>query len=114
MHELAVASELLDLVLRVAQEQAARQVTAARLRIGAASCLSPDSLVFGFEALAAGTAAAECRLEITRTPAGASCVQCGWRGALAELGGLACPDCRTTPLTIQDGRDLTVESVDVE
>ena len=70
--------------------------------------------MFGFEALAAGTAAAACRLEITRTPAAASCVQCGWQGEVAELGDLACPACRTAPLTIQGGRDLTVESVDVE
>lgn len=114
MHELAVAAELLDLVQRVAREHAARRVTVARLRIGAASCLSPESLVFGFEALAAGTVAAGCRVEVTRTPAGVSCVPCGWRGALAELGDLACPACRTAPLTIRDGRDLTVDSVDVE
>ena len=114
MHELAMASELLDLLLRVATENAAHTVTAARLRIGAASCLSPDSLRFGFEALAAGTSAAACRLEITRVPAGASCVQCGWRGEVLELGDLACPSCATAPLTIRNGRDLTVESVDVE
>ena len=114
MHELTVASELLDLVLRVAEEHSARVVTTARLRVGAASCLAPDSLLFGFEALSAGTPAEGCRLEILRTPAAVSCTPCGWRGKVTELGELSCPACGTAPLTIRDGRELTVESVDVE
>lgn len=114
MHELSIASELLDLVLRVAGEHRAGSVTKAQLRIGAASCLSPEALAFGFEALAAGTSAAGCRLEIRRSPAPACCPGCGWSGEILELGTLACPACALAPLTLQGGRDLTVESIDVE
>jgi hydrogenase nickel incorporation protein HypA/HybF len=114
MHELAVASELLDLVLDVAREHRAGVVTRARLRIGAASCLSPDSLRFGFEALSAGTPAGGCILEVVRTAAAVACSACGWKGAVLDLGDLACPECARAPLTILDGRDLSLEAIEVD
>jgi hydrogenase nickel incorporation protein HypA/HybF len=114
VHELAVASDLLDLVLRTARENGAQRALAARLRIGAASCLNPDSLTFGFEALAAGTAAEGCRLEIERTPAEAACPGCEWRGSLGNIAVLACPGCGAEPVRITGGRDLAVDTVTVE
>jgi hydrogenase nickel incorporation protein HypA/HybF len=114
VHELAVAAELVDLARRVAAEERASRVTVLRLRIGAANCLSPDSLAFGFEALAAGTEAEGCRLEVERPAAPVTCSACGYQGRIAELGTLACPDCGLAPLTIRGGRELTVTSLDVE
>lgn len=114
MHELAIAAELLELAERVAGEQGALRICAIRLRVGVASCLSPDSLAFGFEALTAGTAAEGCRLDFERPAAPVACGACGWRGEIAELGGLACAACGVAPLTILGGRELTVTSLDVE
>jgi hydrogenase nickel incorporation protein HypA/HybF len=114
MHELAVAAELLELARRVAADEGARRVTVIRLRLGAASCLSPDSLSFGLEALAAGTATEGCRLEVERVPAPVSCPACGWRGEVRDMEGLICDLCRQTPLTILGGREMTVVSLDVE
>jgi len=114
LHELAVAAELLDFLLRTAAENGGGRVTAARLRIGAGSCVSPDSLRFGFDALAAGTAAAGCRLEIERPPAAGACASCSWRGEVADLDVLACPACGWFPVTLSGGRELTVETVTVD
>ncbi|MFA7331244.1 MAG: hydrogenase maturation nickel metallochaperone HypA [Candidatus Delongbacteria bacterium] len=114
MHELAVAAEVLELAQRVLDREGARHVRVIRLRVGVASCLAPDSLAFGFEALAAGTAAAGCRLEFQRPPAPVRCPACGWNGELESLDELACAICGQGPLTLLGGRDLRVVSMDVE
>lgn len=114
MHELSVAAELLELAEQVAARERASQVRVIRLRLGAGSCLSPDSLAFGFEALSRGTLAEGCRLEIERPPAPVQCPRCGWRGECSNLSELVCADCGQTPLTLGGGRELSVESLDVE
>jgi hydrogenase nickel incorporation protein HypA/HybF len=114
VHELSVAADLLDLVLKTARENGATQVITARIRIGAGSCLNPDSLVFGFEALAAGTLASACRLEVERLPAPVACTSCGWAGERLDVAELVCPQCGGNPLRITGGRDLTVDTITVE
>jgi hydrogenase nickel incorporation protein HypA/HybF len=114
MHELAVAADLLDVVLKTARENGATTVVTARLRIGAGSCLNPDSLAFGFEALATGTPASGCRLEIEHLPAPVTCPACGWNGERLDVAELVCPQCEGHPLRITGGRELTVDTITVE
>lgn len=114
MHELAVASELLDLVLRVAAENGATRVTAIDLRLGVASCLEPDALSFGFEALARDTPASGAGLAIARIPAPATCPQCSWRGEVEALNRMECPCCGASPVTLRGGRELQVQTITVE
>jgi hydrogenase nickel incorporation protein HypA/HybF len=114
VHELSVAADLLDLVLKTARENGATTVVTARIRIGAGSCLNPDSLAFGFEALAAGTPASGCRLEIEHLPAPVACPACGWEGERLDVAELICPQCKGHPLRITGGRELTVDTVTVE
>ena len=114
MHELSVAADLLDLVLKTARENDATTVVTARIRIGAGSCLNPDSLAFGFEALAAGTPASGCRLEIEHLPAPVACPACGWEGERLDVAELICPQCQGHPLRITVVRELTVDTITVE
>lgn len=114
MHELSVAASLLDLVLKTARDDGATTVLSARIRIGAGSCLNPDSLAFGFEALAAGTPASGCRLDIEHVPAPVTCPVCGWVGERLDVAELICPQCGGHPLRITGGRELTVDTITVE
>jgi hydrogenase nickel incorporation protein HypA/HybF len=114
VHELAIAESILDLVLRTARANGATTVVTARIRIGAGSCLNPDSLAFGFEALATGTPAAGCQLDIESMPAPVTCTSCGWTGERMDVTELECPRCQTNPLRITGGRELTVETITVE
>lgn len=114
MHELSVASQLLDLVLQTAQDNGAARVVAAHIRVGAGSCLNPESLAFGFEALATGTLAAGCQVQIEHLPAPAVCPACGWEGERLDLADLVCPTCQGFPLRITGGRELTVDTITVE
>jgi hydrogenase nickel incorporation protein HypA/HybF len=114
MHELAVAAEILDLARREARAAGARRVLSVRLRVGVASCLSPDSLAFGFEALARDTEAEGCRLDVERAPATFRCPACHHAGELCCLDDLGCPACGQHPVTLTGGRDLTVLSLEVD
>lgn len=114
MHELAVAAEILELARREALAAGARRVLCVRLRVGVASCLSPDSLAFGFEALARGTEAEGCRLEVERPPATFRCPACNHVGELPSLDDLGCPACGGHPVTLTGGRELSVLSLEVD
>ena len=114
MHELAVAAEILDLARREARAAGAGRVLSVRLRVGVASCLSPDSLAFGFEALARGTEAEGCRLVVERPPATFHCPACRRSGELPSLDDLACPACGRHPVTLAGGRELAVLSLEVD
>lgn len=114
MHELAVAAEILELSRREAMAAGAHRVLSVRLRVGVASCLSPDSLAFGFEALARGTEAEGCRLEIERVPATIHCPGCGRSGVVHDLDALECPSCGRHPVTLTGERELSVLSLEVD
>ena len=93
-----MAAGLLDVVLKTARENGPTTLVTARIRIGAGSCLNPDSLAFGFEALAAGTPASGCGLEIEHLPTPMTCPTCGWEGERLDIAELVCPHCEPHPL----------------
>lgn len=64
MHEMTVASRLVDLVAETLAEAKAETVGSARVRVGKMTCINADALRFGFEALARGTTVQGCALEV--------------------------------------------------
>lgn len=64
MHEMTVAARLVTIVSDTLAEAGAGHAESARVRVGALTCINPEALSFGFEALARGTAAEGCTLEV--------------------------------------------------
>jgi len=113
MHEMTVAANLVDLIDGVVAEQGAEAAVEARLLLGALTCINPDSLRFGFEALSRDTAAAGCELMIDVVPAAAECRECGWRGTIADPLMLTCGGCQGRDLALAEGQELTLKTVAV-
>ncbi len=113
MHELTIAEALLGAVLRAAEAHAAKRVSRATVRVGALNGLSPAALHFGFEALAGGTPAAGCTLELVRVPAMARCRACAWQGELHEFD-VICPQCDRAALELSGGQELTLAGISVD
>lgn len=113
MHEMTVAAKLIDLINGVVAEQSAEAAVVARLRLGALTCLNPDSLRFGFEALSRETPSEGCELAIEIVPADAECRECGWRGTVDDTSMLVCGDCQGRDLQLSEGQELTLKTVAV-
>ncbi len=114
MHELSVASALVAQAERAAVAAGSGRVVAVRVRLGRLSGLVPDSLSFGFEVAATGTALEGARLEVERVEPVVWCTPCGAAVTLASPTRFRCPVCDTPSAELLAGRDLELTSLEVE
>jgi hydrogenase nickel insertion protein HypA len=63
MHEVSVASSLLEEVINVANENGAKRVNSIRIKIGKPFCINLDSLNFAFRCLSQDTIAEGARID---------------------------------------------------
>ena len=112
MHELGVASEILDVALSEADRHAAKKVTSIRLRVGVLRSIEPENLSFLFEHLARFTAAEGALLEIVEEPVRIECEACGVSEARAFK--YECPRCHGPNVSVTGGDSLRILSLDIE
>ncbi len=110
MHELAIATAIVDVATRHA---AGRRVTAVQLRVGHLRQVMPASLDFYFEHVARGTLCEGARLEQEVVAARLYREDCGHEWAL-EAPAFRCPTCGAAGATVVSGAELEVESIEVE
>ena len=111
MHELAITEGVLSIALGAAGGQ---RVTAINLLIGDLSSFVDDSVQFYFDILSRGTPAESAALHFERVPGKMACAACGGQfEARAPLFD-ACPACGSAQLLVTGGRELRVESIEVE
>jgi hydrogenase nickel incorporation protein HypA/HybF len=110
MHELSIA----DAVVTIASRHAAgRQVTRVDLKVGHLRQVVPDSLLFAFELVSAGTELEGAELVIEEVPARVSCNACSARTELAEFPA-HCGECGGLDVEITGGEELLVEALELE
>jgi hydrogenase nickel incorporation protein HypA/HybF len=114
MHELSIATSVVDLASQHAAGQGGGRVTAIRLRIGQLSCVHEEALRFGFDLARVGTPLAEARLEIVVVPVRIWCPRCVAEQELPGIQRFACPACGTPSADIRAGQELELESLLVE
>lgn len=114
MHEMAIASGILDVALQTALEHNAGQVLTIKVLIGEMAGVEPEALRFCFETLAEGTVAAMAALTMERTPLTGLCRQCRQTFPVTLRDRFFCPHCHTATVDIVSGRELYVEQVEVE
>ena len=112
MHELGVASEILEVALAEADRNAAKKVTSIRLRVGVLRAIEPENLSFLFEHLARGTPAEGASLEIVEEPVRIECEACGVSEARAFT--FECPRCKGPIVSVTGGDSLQILSLDVD
>jgi hydrogenase nickel incorporation protein HypA/HybF len=110
VHELSVASAVLDTVERHAED---RPVTLVALRVGRLRQVVPDSLTFYWDVVSRGTVCERARLECAEIDARLRCGACGheWTPAWPEF---RCAACGAAEVTVQAGEELEVEYIEVE
>jgi hydrogenase nickel incorporation protein HypA/HybF len=114
VHEVSIVQALIEHVEQeVRQAGHTGRVVRLDLAIGRLSGASPDSIRFAYELLAPGTLVAAAELNIEEPPAVACCRGCGARTPIQELVD-RCPACASAEITIEEGRDLLLRSIELE
>lgn len=113
MHELSLIASVFDVLEEQAREHGAARVTRVVLRIGVMSGVVPDLLESAFEIYKRGTLAESARLEIVRVPVRVRCPDCGGE-SMREDSDFSCTACGSRRVEIVEGRELIVETIDLE
>jgi hydrogenase nickel incorporation protein HypA/HybF len=113
MHELAITQSMLDLVLEQAEKAGAKEVGKINLVIGEMTGVVGRCVQFYFDFLSKGTPAEGAALSFKVIPTTARCQNCGKDFKLKEFDW-TCPYCRSNNMEIVAGKELFVESIEVE
>lgn len=114
MHELSIVEALIEQVdreLRRAGQQG--RVVRLEVSVGRLSGVNPDSLRFAFELLGQETRVGGAEIIIREPKAVCRCRSCNARVEIEDLV-VQCPQCASPDIAIEGGRDLTLQSIDVE
>jgi hydrogenase nickel incorporation protein HypA/HybF len=113
VHELSIMDSALSLALDQARKAGANRVLLIRLRIGALSGVVPEALEFAFEMLTPDTMAAGAQLAIEHVPARFWCGTCN-REFQSDSMLAECPACQRPSADLRAGRELELESLEIE
>jgi hydrogenase nickel incorporation protein HypA/HybF len=113
MHELSVTQSLVDLAIEKAQEAGAARIVSLSLVIGDLTGVVEDSVRFYFDFIAKDTIAEGATIAFRAVPAQARCRDCG-TSYICQEGMWACPQCQSTSAEITGGRELFLESIEVD
>ena len=114
MHELSLCQALLDQVEREVHGSGhSGRVVRLTLSVGRLSGVHVHALRFAFDVLSVDSIVDGAELEIREPPARCCCRSCGTHAPIVEIV-LACQSCGSSDVTIRDGRDLLLESIDLE
>ena len=110
MHELSVATAVLNTALKHAED---RRVTVVSLRVGAMRQVVPESLRFYFEIVARDTACEDADLRVVAIATALRCGACQRRWS-PEIPAFRCPDCGSAGVQTLAGDELEVDYIEVE
>ncbi len=113
MHEVALISGVLEIIDQYTHRLDGRKVKTVNLIVGEMTNAVPEALGMAFAALSRGTVAEGAELVIKKVPLTARCTACGWEGK-TEKHEFICPQCSALGLDIVTGRELYVESLEVD
>jgi hydrogenase nickel incorporation protein HypA/HybF len=113
MHEQSIIESLLALAIEKAEEARASKILRIYVVIGELSGVVEESMNFYFSFLSRDTIAAEASLFLTRTPARLRCRNCNTVFSPERLD-FHCPGCHEEQVDIIGGRELYIDSLEVE
>lgn len=113
MHELAITQSVLDIVLDRAKNSNANKIIRINLVVGEMSGIVEECVRFYFDFISKDTIASEAMLSFENVPVKAHCRHCDATFTMSR-GEWSCPICQGYDLEVIAGRELYVESIEVE
>lgn len=114
MHEMALMAGIFDIIAKYTCDLGeAKKVTKVSLIVGELTNALPDALQAAFSVYSQGTNVEGAILDIKEIPLICDCHDCGWQGKI-EKYFFVCPKCTSGSLEVVSGRELRVESLEVD
>ncbi len=113
MHEIGIASSILETVDAEARRRPDSQIIAVGLRIGELSNIDKDALSFAFDALTRNTPWQALKFEIEWCARRQKCLTCAKEFSV-ENYQLDCPKCGGSATTCISGTELDIAYLEVE
>jgi hydrogenase nickel incorporation protein HypA/HybF len=113
MHEMSIIESLLSLALDDAKKADARRIVSIKLIVGELTGVEKEAVSFCFGFLAKNTIAAGALLDFNYTKAQLRCRDCDFIFPWDKLN-YDCPKCLKKAVEIVGGRELYIESLEVE
>jgi hydrogenase nickel incorporation protein HypA/HybF len=114
VHELSIVSSIVDSVTQTLEAWPGARVKEVRLRIGALSAVVEDSLQFCYEIATADTPLEGSKLVVRILPVMMHCDKCAQDVELPGLQSFRCPRCDEPVSDLRQGRELEIESIEIE
>ena len=113
MHELSIATSILEAVEREQRTHAGARFTAVGLRVGEVAGVDVDALQFGWEAITRETAWESLKLSIEIVPRCNRCKNCGNEFAVKDYD-IQCPKCASFATENLGGDELDIAYIEAE
>lgn len=113
MHELSIASSIVDTVTGEMKKRGLAKVHVVGIRVGALTDVVSEALEFGFEALTSGTELESARLKIERIPVKGVCLKCRTPFEVDSFIFI-CPACGAVDIKVEQGTELDIAYLEVD
>ena len=113
MHELSIASSILEAVEREAKRHPSATFTVVGLRIGEVSGVDVDSLTFGWEAITKDTQWESLKLAVEQVPRRNRCRECQSEFAVRDYE-IECPQCHSIKTESIGGDEMDIAYLEAE
>lgn len=114
MHELSIVTSVVESVTQSLAAYPGARVVEVRLKVGALSAVIEDSLQFCYGIATEGTALQGSRLVVMPVPVMVDCGGCGRMEPIESLQSFRCARCGEPAGAIRQGRELEIESIEIE
>ena len=113
MHELSIATDLINTAIATAKQNNAKKVLSVTVEIGELALVNPEQLAFMYEVLTEENMLKGSKLNIVTLPAVMECEHCGYKGPVEDKYTCACPKCGLT-LRAVEGRDICLKTMEID
>ncbi|MGQ0647640.1 MAG: hydrogenase maturation nickel metallochaperone HypA [Gemmatimonadaceae bacterium] len=114
MHELSIAMDIVEVAAEAAARLNATRVMTVNLKIGRIAGVAAQALLVSYDIAAEGTLLEGSRLAIIDVPLVVWCSHCLEDVTLPALNHFVCPVCGVPAGEIRTGRELEIESLEIE
>jgi hydrogenase nickel incorporation protein HypA/HybF len=112
MHELSIATSIVDMAREKAEELGGR-VWAVHLKLGPLSGVVKDALLFSYGIACQDTPLDGSTLVVEDAPLVVFCPRCDQQRVLGAARALRCPECGTPTPDVVGGRELELVSLEI-
>jgi len=114
MHEMGIAEGILTSSLQAARDAGAERITSVSITVGRLTEVMEDALRFAWEAITPDTMADGATLEVVFVEPRSACADCGNEFDHGRYDGARCPACESYIVRLLRGRELKIDSIDID